>query len=93
MNDNFHESVTIGGAKVYVFASHTDITHRDYWSITVGSDNTEIAFKSMDEHSLAQLKQLRKSIDGAIKFLDGVKITNNDVKGKKNDGKQKKHVD
>lgn len=77
MDDKFHESVSIGGAKVFIYAAHIDITHRDYWSITVGNDNTEIAFKTMDEYSLKQLKQLRKSIDGAIKFLDVRKIQNN----------------
>lgn len=86
---NFHEQVTLGGAKVYVFASHTDIMHRDFWSISVGNDNTEIAFKSMDENSMAQLKQLRKSIDGAIKFLNDRQVQNNVQERKNHDAKKK----
>lgn len=83
-DEPYCEFVELGANRMMVFATkHFDGS--DAWSIgTTSGAHVGVQIGSNDVHSLTDLKQLKKAVDGAVKYLDAQ--NKKDVaKGKNND--------
>lgn len=77
-NEPFSEHIEIGDSRMMVFAmQHAD--GKNAWVISSTNHNVQIQVSgSTGEKAAAELKQLRKAIDGAIKFFNDKKEKTND---------------
>jgi len=85
-DENFAEYVDLGTQRLQIFAMRSD--GKSIWSISNMSGNIDISIKSMDADALQQLKNIRKAIDGAIKFMNDKPKDIDVAKGKNNDESQ-----
>lgn len=80
-NEPYSDHMTIGDTRMMVFAmQHED--GKNAWIISSTDHAVQIQLSGTGENAMSELKQLRKGIDGAIKFF-------NDKKGKNDDAAQK----
>ena len=77
MSDNYSEFANVAGTNIQVFAMRFE-DNKQVWSIGADSNALAVRIGDTTEQSVESLKQLRKAIDGAIKFM-------NDKQGKTND--------
>lgn len=77
MSDHYSEFVNVNGTNIQVFAMKFD-DEKKTWSIGAENNGIGIRINDTTENPVQSLKELRKTIDGAIKFL-------NDKQGKIND--------
>lgn len=80
MSDNYSEFATVAGTNVQVFAMRFE-DGKQVWSI--GSDSNAVGVRIGDttDQATKSLKELRKAIDGAIKFMnDKQKEINDETK-------------
>lgn len=77
MSDNYSEFANVAGTNIQVFAMRFD-DDKQVWSI--GGDGNGIGLRIGDttENSVKSLKELRKAIDGAIKFMNDKQEKTND---------------
>jgi hypothetical protein len=89
MNEPYAEFVDLGTNRLMVFANRFEADGSISWSIgTTSGQNVGVQIGSNSQNALAELKQLKKAIDGAVKFHDNIN-KQNDAKGKNNDGVNK----
>lgn len=89
MNDKvYSEFVDVAGSSIQIFAMQLD-TDKLVWSIGSTTHSVAIQMGDTTKDSVKTLKQMRKSIDGAIKFMNGRQKQINVEKGKKNDESKK----
>ena len=77
MSDNYSEFANVAGTNIQVFAMRFE-DDKKVWSIGADSNGIAVRIGDTTEQSVESLKQLRKAIDGAIKFM-------NDKQGNTND--------
>lgn len=86
MNENtYSEFATVDGSNVQVFAMQLD-GDKLVWSIggTTGGVGAQIGDST--SNAVQSLKQLKKQVDGAVKFFNDKQKQINDAKGKNDDG-------
>lgn len=89
-HEPYAEFVDLGTNRLMVFATQYEHDGSVSWSIgTTSGQNVGVQIGSNDKYALEQLKQLKKSIDGAVKYLNDKQQKTNVAKGKINDGTQK----
>jgi len=89
MNPNtYSEFAKVDGSNIQVFAMQLD-GDKLVWSIggTTGGIGVQIGDSTSD--AVKSLKELKKQIDGAVKFFNDKQKEINDAKGKNDDGAQK----
>jgi hypothetical protein len=86
-DENFAEYVDLGTQRLQIFAMRS-YEHKPIWSIRNMGGNVEVSIKSIDADAVQQLKNMRKAIDGAIKFLNDKPKEIDDAKGNINDESQ-----
>lgn len=85
MSENsFAEYSTVDGCSVQMFAMLLD-TDKLVWSISSGTGGVGVQIGDSTPAAVESLKQLRKSIDGAIKFMNDKQKEINGGKEKNND--------
>ena len=85
MNEPFSEHLTVGDSRMMVFAmQHED--GKNAWIISSTDHAVQIQLSGTGDNALAELKQLRKAIDGAVKFFNDKQQKSHDMKGKNDDG-------
>lgn len=85
MNENtYSEFATVDGSNVQMFAMQLD-GDKLVWSLggTTGGVGAQIGDST--PNAVHSLKQLKKQIDGAVKFMNDKQKQINDAKGKIND--------
>jgi hypothetical protein len=88
MNEPYSEHFTIGDSRMMVFAmQHED--GKNAWIMSSTDHSVEIQISGHGEKAVAELKRMRKAIDGAVKFFNDKQKQNNVGKGKKNDESKK----
>lgn len=89
-NEPYAEFVDLGASRLMVFATQYEHDNTLSWSIgTTSGQNVGIQIGSNDQQAFEQLKQLKKAVDGAYKYLNDKQQKSNGVKGKNDDGAQK----
>lgn len=83
-NNNFSEHVTIVDSSIMVFAMQ-HATGDLVWSIGLNSHSVGFQLMDTSKSSIESLKELRKAINGAIKFLDEASKKSNDSMDNIND--------
>lgn len=89
MNDNvYSDFVDVDGSSVQIFAMQLD-TDKLVWSIGSTTHSVGIQLGDSTVQSKKTLKQMRKAIDGAIKFMNDKQKQIDVEKGKNNDADKK----
>ena len=89
-NEPYAEFVDLGTNRLMVFANQFEHDSTMSWSIgTTSGQNVGVQIGSNDQQALEQLKQLKKAVDGAVKFLNDKQQKSHDMKGKNDDGVKK----
>lgn len=84
MNEPYSEHFTVGDSRMMVFA----MQHEDgklAWIVSSTDHNVQIQISGQDSAGLIELKDFRKAIDGAVKFLNEKQKEFNGGKEKNND--------
>jgi hypothetical protein len=86
-NEPYAEFVDLGTNRLMVFANQFEHDGTLSWSIgTTSGQNVGVQIGSNDQQSFEQLKQLKKAVDGAYKFLNDKQQKSHGTKGKNDDG-------
>jgi len=84
MNEPYSEHFTVGDSRMMVFAMQHD-DGKLAWIISSTDHNVQIQISGQDVAGLHELKDLKKAVDGAIKFLNDKHKEFNGGKEKNND--------
>lgn len=89
MNENaYSEFANVDGSNVQVFAMQLD-GDKLVWSIGGTTGGVGVQIGDSTPNAVNSLKQLKKQIDGAVKFMNDKQKQINGAKGKTNDDSEK----